>query len=159
MGFFDFLGNIGRGIVSGIKSVGSFVNKNIIQPVGNFVRKIDFSKVGDVAGKIADVAGGIASAGIPIVSTIAKGVNLAGRGIQRLSKPAEKAKQAIMGVQDVATDIAQGGNVLSGLGKGASIVGKAVGGETGKKFSKVGQGLQRGGAIADKFGGGRFVRY
>lgn len=130
MGFFsgigNFFGSIGRGIARGARAVGSFIS-GTAKKVGDFVRNIDFSKVGDIAGKVGDVARTIGGLGIPVVSTIASGVARGADLVKGLSSKGEKIKEGI----DVARQV--GGALenpspegLVGAGRRAFEFGKSL---------------------------------
>ena len=96
MGFFDsigsFFGGIGRSIARGARSVGSFIS-GAAKKVGDFITSIDTKKIGDIAGTVGDVARGIASSGIPIISTIARGVGMGADLVKRATGVAGKVKE------------------------------------------------------------------
>ena len=104
MGFFssigNFFGNIGRGIVSGVKKVGSFIS-GAAKKVGDFVSGIDLKKVGSIASSVGDVARTIGGLGIPILSTVASGVAKGADLVKGLAGRGEKIKEGI----DVARQV------------------------------------------------------
>ena len=95
MSFGSFFRGIGRGIAKGVKSVGGFVRRGA-EKIGDFASKIDFAKIGDVAGKVRDVAQTVAGLGIPVLSTAA---GFVGRGADVVSRIADRAGKIKEGIE------------------------------------------------------------
>ncbi|MAH50039.1 hypothetical protein CMI37_29740 [Candidatus Pacearchaeota archaeon] len=66
------------------------------EKVGDFARKIDFSKVGDISRKVRDIAGTVAGMGIPFLSTAAGAI---GKGADVVSRVADRAGKIKEGIQ------------------------------------------------------------
>lgn len=122
MSITSFLRGIGRGISRGVRKV------------GEFVKKIDLQKVGQVAKKVGDIAGslsGTALGGVPILGTILRGVKMGADvvqkalptavGVQEAIKEKDPLRAVIGGARAVAGGGLVGGKAQELLRKGADV--------------------------------------